>query len=256
MDGATDQIDRVVSAFRDADSAIALTGAGVSTASGIPSFRGDDGIWERFDPMEFHRRRFDADPAGFWEDRCALREEVYGDVEPEPNVAHEALAALVESDFLDAVITQNIDGLHDDAGTDDVIELHGNHHRAVCDDCGERLPAESVFERAANGELPPHCDCGGVYKPDVVLFGEALPDEALEEAQRLARESDVLLAVGTSLSVKPASLLLRIATDAGGTVVVINLDSTAFDSDAEHVLRCDVTAVLPAIASQIGIDRD
>jgi NAD-dependent deacetylase len=245
-------LDAVAEAIRTAETGVALTGAGVSTASGIPSFRGDDGIWERHDPADFHRRRLDADPAGFWADRLSLREAIYGDVDPEPNAAHAALARLESSGHLDAVLTQNIDGLHDDAGTDRVIELHGTHRRVVCDDCGHRRDAEAVFEQvAADGDPPPRCDCGGVYRPDVVLFGEAMPDVAMNEGQRLARDSDVFLAVGSSLSVQPASLLPKIAAEAGSTLIVINYEETPRDASAAHVLRADVTQVLPAIVERL-----
>ncbi|MEF8828205.1 MAG: Sir2 family NAD-dependent protein deacetylase, partial [Haloarcula sp.] len=208
--------------------------------------------WERHDPADFHRRRLDADPAGFWADRISLRAAIYGDLDPEPNAAHEALAALESAGHLDAVLTQNVDGLHDAAGTDRVIELHGTHERVVCDDCGHRRDAESVFEGAAEGgDLPPRCDCGGVYRPDVVLFGEPMPDAAMTEGQRLARDSDVFLAVGSSLSVQPASLLPQIAAEAGSTLVVINYEATPRDASAAHVLRADVTQVLPAIVERL-----
>ncbi|MBX0323074.1 NAD-dependent deacylase [Halomicroarcula sp. F13] len=246
-----DAVSAVVDALRVADDAVALTGAGVSTASGIPSFRGEDGLWERRDPTDFHRRRLDADPAGFWQDRLELREEFFGDVDPTPNAAHLALAELESAGHLDAVVTQNVDGLHDEAGSERVVELHGTNRRVRCDDCGDRLPVEAAFDRAADGDLPPRCDCGGVYRPDVVLFGEALPDAAMSEAQRLARESDVFLAVGSSLSVRPASLLPKIAVDAGATLVVVNFEETPRDSAADHVIRADVTDVLPALVDAL-----
>ncbi|WP_276271643.1 NAD-dependent deacylase [Haloarcula litorea] len=255
MDDSTAEHDRaigsVADAVRAAESTVALTGAGVSTASGIPSFRGEDGLWNERDPTDFHRRRLDADPEGFWRDRLELREEHFAGVDPEPNAAHEALAAMEAAGHLDAVVTQNVDGLHGDAGSDRVVELHGTNRRIRCDDCAERRPAGEVFDRAASGDLPPRCDCGGVYRPDVVLFGESLPDAAMSEAQRLARESDVFLAVGSSLSVRPASLLPRIAAESGATLVVVNFEQTPRDGDAEHVLRADVTEVLPAVADRV-----
>lgn len=242
----------VARAIRAADSTVALTGAGVSTASGIPSFRGDDGIWDEFDPMSFHRRRFDADPGGFWRDRLALRSQIYDELDPEPNAAHQAFVDLEQQGHLRAVVTQNVDGLHHDAGSGRVVELHGTHRQVRCDDCGERRPADEVFERAAAGESPPRCDCGGIYRPDVVLFGESLPDEAMDAAQRFARESDVFLAVGSSLSVRPASLLPKIAVRSGATLVVVNLEPTPRDEQAAHVVREDVTAVLPELVSRLG----
>ena len=243
-------LDGLATAVRRADSTVALTGAGVSTASGIPSFRGEDGIWERWDSTAFHRRRLDADPAGFWTDRIELRAELLG-TDPEPNDAHEALAAMEADGHLDAVLTQNVDGLHTDAGSDQVVELHGTNRRVRCDDCGDRRPADPVFERAASGVVPPRCGCGGIYRPDVVLFGESLDDESLDRAQRVARESDVLLAAGSSLSVRPAALLPRLAVDAGATLAVVNFDSTPQDGAADYLFRADVTTVLPALGRRL-----
>lgn len=242
----------VTDAIREADTTLALTGAGVSTASGIPSFRGADGIWNEFDPMSFHRRRFDADPAGFWRDRLDLHEAMYDGAKPEPNAAHEALADLERLGQLTAVVTQNTDGLHADAGSERVVELHGTVRRVRCDECGEYQPAEPVFERAADGECPPRCDCGGPYRPDVVLFGESLPDDEMDDAQRLARESDVFLAAGSSLSVRPASLLPKVAVRSGATLVVVNFDPTPSDERASYVVRDDVTEVLPDIVARLG----
>jgi len=247
-----DALDAVADAVRAADTAVALTGAGVSTASGIPSFRGEDGLWNEWDPRAFHRRRLDADPAGFWADRVDLRAALT-DGDPEPNAAHDALASMEAGGHLDAVLTQNVDGLHTAAGSERVVELHGTNRRVRCDDCGATEPAEPVFERAsAECEgTPPRCDCGGVYRPDVVLFGESLGDATLETAQRLARESDVLLAAGSSLSVRPAALLPRIAVDAGATLVVVNFERTPQDDAADYRFGDDVTAVLPALAARL-----
>jgi NAD-dependent deacetylase len=243
-------IDALADEIRTAERTVALSGAGVSTASGIPSFRGEDGIWNEWDPNAFHRRRLDADPAGFWRDRIDLRAALSGD-DPEPNDAHAALARMETSADLEALITQNVDGLHTDAGSNRVVELHGTNRRVRCDDCGATRPAAPVFERARDADVPPRCDCGGVYRPDVVLFGESLADEVLERAQRLARESDVFLAVGSSLSVRPAALLPQIAVDAGGTLAVVNFEQTPRDRAADYLLRADVTAVLPAIADRL-----
>ena len=253
-----DALGSLAAAIRTADTTVALSGAGVSTASGIPSFRGEDGIWNEWDPKSFHRRRLDADPAGFWRDRLALREALTGD-DPEPNAAHDALATLEADGRLDAVLTQNVDGLHTVAGSDRVVELHGTNRRVRCDDCGATEPAEPVFDRVADcasggtgsRSLPPRCECSGVYRPDVVLFGESLADTVLEEAQRLARESDVFLAVGSSLSVRPAALLPSIATDAGGSLAVVNFDETPQDGAADYLFREDVTAVLPALSERL-----
>ncbi|MBX0302993.1 NAD-dependent protein deacylase [Haloarcula salinisoli] len=249
-----DALDSLAAAVRTADTTVALSGAGVSTASGIPSFRGEDGIWNDWDPKTFHRRRLDADPAGFWADRVELRAELVGG-DPEPNAAHDALAAMEGDGHLEAVLTQNVDGLHTAAGSARVVELHGTNRRVRCEDCGATEPAEPVFDRAADaasagtdgGSLPPRCDCGGIYRPDVVLFGESLADAVLAEAQRLARESDVFLAVGSSLSVRPAALLPRIAREAGATLAIVNFEATPHDETSEYLFREDVTTVLPAL---------
>ena len=163
----------------DATDVVALTGAGVSTASGVPSFRGDGGIWEQFDQRDFHFRRFEADPAGFWCDRLDLRETFYGDRKIEPNAAHEALANLEARGHLDALLTQNVDGLHQAAGSETVIELHGTNREVACVDCGHREQADPVFERARDGDLPPTCpDCGGTLQllnlPHARLLDECL----------------------------------------------------------------------------------
>jgi NAD-dependent deacetylase len=244
------RVAALAEAVRGADSVVAFTGAGVSTASGIPDFRGEDGLWERYDMNDFHVRRLRADPAGFWADRLDLAAELYGDVGP--NAAHEALARLEAAGHLDAVVTQNVDGLHRAAGSEDVVELHGNGSRVACLDCDRRFDAEPVRDRVRAGERPPHCDCGGLLKPDVVLFGEQLPVGAMQRAQRLAREADVFLAVGSSLSVEPAAGLPRTAATRGATLAVVNLEATPLSDRAAFDLRGDVTDVLPRLADRVA----
>ncbi|WP_336343527.1 NAD-dependent deacylase [Halalkalicoccus ordinarius] len=244
-------LDRLASAIRRADSTVALTGAGVSTASGIPDFRGESGIWgTRFDPADFRIGRFRSDPAGFWTDRLDLHEAMFpGEVEPNP--AHEALAELESAGRLDAVITQNTDGLHQRAGSERVLELHGNARRVVCMDCERKSDAAPVRERVRDGERPPRCECGGLLKPDVVLFGESLPEAILADARRRASESDVFLAIGSSLSVEPAASLPR-AASRRGTLAILNLDPTPHDSLAAVVVRADVTEALPALVERLS----
>jgi NAD-dependent deacetylase len=248
----TGEIERAADALGAADHAVALTGAGISTASGIPDFRSDGGIWDEYDPAEFHYSRFQADPAGFWELRVDLHEEVYGG-DVGPNAAHDALATLEDRGLLDAVVTQNIDGLHGSAGSETVVELHGNASRVVCDDCGRRTDADPVQQRVADGERPPRCgDCDGVLKPDVVLFGEQLPEAELQRAREHARSTDVMLAVGSSLTVQPAASLPRMARRAGATLVVVNLESTPVSSVAEYDIRADVTDALPRLVEAVA----
>ncbi|MWG33591.1 NAD-dependent deacylase [Halomarina oriensis] len=242
-------IEALADTVRAAESVVAFTGAGVSTASGIPDFRGEDGLWNRYDTNDFHVRRLRADPAGFWVDRLDLAEELAADVGPNP--AHEALARLEAAGHLDAVVTQNVDGLHRAAGSEDVIELHGDRSRVVCLDCGDRSDAEAVRERVRDGERPPRCDCGGLLKPDVVLFGEQLPVGAMQRAQSLARGADVFLAVGSSLSVEPAAGLPRTAAAHGATLAIVNLDETPLSDRAAFDVRDDVTDVLPRLADRV-----
>jgi NAD-dependent deacetylase len=241
------------SAVREAESVVALTGAGVSTASGIPDFRGESGIWKRHDPMDFHVDRFRADPAGFWADRLDLQASIFDDGDVAPNPAHEALAEMEAAGHLDTLITQNIDGLHQEAGSESVIEIHGSAARVSCQECGERSDADPVMERARDGELPPTCaECDGVLKPDTVLFGEQLPQEALLRSKTSARNADVFMAVGSSLTVEPAASLPRQAARQGATLLVTNLESTPLSGRAEFDLRVDVTEVLPTLVDELA----
>ncbi len=246
------EIQQIANRLRGADHAVAFTGAGVSTASGIPAFRSEGGIWDQFDQSEFHYQRFKRDPAGFWKKRLELYEVVFG-ADVSPNAAHRALATLEEQGFLDSVLTQNIDNLHTEAGSETVVELHGNGTRVACEACGERFSLATARELIESGELPPTCtSCGGVLKPDVVLFGEVLPDGPMERARTEAATADVFLAIGSSLSVEPAASLPRIATRTGGTLCLVNLDPTPLSSVAEFDLRADVTEVLPAIERAVA----
>jgi NAD-dependent deacetylase len=249
-DGA---IASAATAIREADSVVAMTGAGVSTASGIPDFRGDDGLWERHDPMDFHIDRFRADPAGFWEDRVDLQAAIFDDAAIGPNAAHESLAALEAAGHLDTVITQNIDGLHQEAGSENVIEIHGSAARAVCRDCKHRYDADPVIERARDGELPPTCEeCGdGTLKPDTVLFGEQLPEHALMKSHAKAQNADAFIVAGSSLTVEPAASLPREAATRGATLVLVNLESTPLSDRADFDFRADVTEALPRLADAV-----
>jgi NAD-dependent deacetylase len=245
------RVEELADALRGVEHGAAFTGAGVSAASGVPTFRGEDGIWgSRFDPADFEYGRFRSDPAGFWSDRLELRDALKVG-EAEPNAAHEALADLEAADYLDGVITQNTDGLHQQAGSDRVVELHGNGGRVVCVDCDRRTDAGGVVQRVRDGECPPQCrECGGSLKPDVTLFGESLPGLAMNEARGLATQSDVFLALGSSLTVEPAAgLPVRAARN--GTLAIVNLDSTPHDGEATFLFRADVTEVVPALAESL-----
>lgn len=251
MDEDPTRLDALAETMATADTVVALTGAGVSTASGVPAFRTEGGVWEQFDQRDFHAYRFRTEPAAFWRDRIELHAEMFPD-DVAPNAAHDAFAALEDAGVLDAVVTQNTDGLHADAGSETVLELHGNASRVVCSHCGHRTDADTVHERVREGDVPPRCDdCElGVYKPDVVLFGEQLPTDVFGEARRLARESDVFLAAGSSLQVEPAaSLPTEAAADA--TFALVNLEATQHSERADYEFRGDVTELLPALADRV-----
>jgi NAD-dependent protein deacetylase/lipoamidase len=210
---------------------VALTGAGISTESGIPDFRSAEGIWRRFDPLEVaHIDAFRADPAKVWE-FYALRLDVVA--EAEPNAGHRALAELEERGWLEAVITQNVDGLHARAGTRSLLEVHGSLRAARCLGCGTRVPAARLVEL-----LPvPRCPgCGRILKPDVVMFGELLDETLIERARRLAGEAGLLLVVGSTLEVHPVAALPRETLAAGGELAIVNRGSTPWDARASVVV--------------------
>lgn len=249
-----DRIEQFARDIRAADRAVAFTGAGISTPSGIPDFRSDGGIWEQYDTREFHIRSFDRDPVAFWERMLDLYQHSY-EGDPDPNAAHTALATLEERNFLDRVITQNADGLHQEAGSGDVVELHGNLQQMVCLSCRRREPLENALELGADGDLPPVCDqCGEPMKPDGVLFGEQLPKHELYQSHALAQKSDVFVVVGSSLTVEPAASLPAVAADHGATLAIINLDPTPLDDRATYTFHEDVTTVLPALVDNLAED--
>lgn len=209
---------------------VALTGAGVSTESGIPDFRSAGGIWAQFDPYEVASiDAFRRDPERVWE-FYALRLGVLADARP--NDAHHALARLERDGLLEAVITQNVDGLHQAAGSRDVVEVHGSIRGAVCVACAHR-------EEDAAALLPvPRCErCNAVLKPSVVMFGELLPEAAIDRATKLAQKAALLLVAGTSLQVWPVAGLPEATLAHGGKLAIVNRDPTPYDERAELVVH-------------------
>lgn len=230
---------------------LALTGAGVSAESGIPTFRGEGGLWTKYDPVKVASiEYFMADPSAYWKvskdrGRVALA--------ARPNAGHHALAALETAGHLNAVVTQNTDGLHQESGSRHVIEVHGSGRTVQCLDCGNREPRSQVQARL-DVEMPPRCTvCGGVFlKPTVVLFGEPMPQAAIQEAFALARDADVMLVVGSSLVVYPAAEVPLVAVRSGAKMIVVNAEPTPFDELAEVVLHGKSGEVLPEIVGLIG----
>ncbi len=197
-----------------------LTGAGISVESGIPDFRSRGGLWERFDPAEYATiQAFRADPAKVW--RMLAEMEAVLDA-ARPNPAHEALARLEQAGVVTGVITQNIDGLHQAAGSRKVVEFHGSHRTLSCLACGARISRNEARQRGH----PPACGCGALLKPDVVFFGEPIPEDALREAYRVAASCRVMLVVGTSAEVAPANQMPWVAKQAGAAVIEVNLAPT------------------------------
>lgn len=229
-----------------------LTGAGISTDSGIPDFRGPDGVWTRDPDAERMSRLADylADPAlrrRAWQNR--LHHPVW---DAQPNPGHMALVDLERQGRLLALLTQNIDELHHRAGSDPalVCELHGSMHRVMCWTCGLRQPMQTVLERVRAGEPDPPCQaCGGILKSDTVSFGQALDTSVLERADRAADGCDLFLAVGSTLTVHPAAGYALRAKSGGASLVVVNGAPTAYDDLADAVVRASISEVLPALVA-------
>jgi NAD-dependent deacetylase len=236
--------------IRAADSVVALTGAGISVPSGIPDFRSPQtGLWEKVDPMAVaHISVWRRDPATFWGfygQRFAILDG------KQPNGAHRALAELERRGALDAVITQNIDGLHAAAGSDP-IEVHGSIATASCLSCGASYPLSDTKRRLdADPEGIPRCDCGKVLKPDVVLFGELLPEAEIQRGYELAARADLLLCVGSSLEVWPVAELPQVTLDAGGAVAIVTMGATPYDHRAAVKLSGDVVTELEAVVAAL-----
>jgi NAD-dependent deacetylase len=229
-----------------------LTGAGISVPSGIPDFRTPgEGMWEKVNPMEVaHIDAFRKDPDRFWhfysQRFMALRHK-------RPNRAHEIVAELEQREYVKAVVTQNIDRLHRAAGTDDLIEVHGSIAESVCLGCGGRFALEKVVQQIeAHPETAPECTrCFEPLKPDVVLFGEFLPEDALRRAHDLAAGADLMIAIGSSLEVHPVAALPGITLGKGGRLVLITQGPTPYDRDADVKLDGDVVDELTAVLSAL-----
>ena len=244
-------IARAADLVAESDHLVAFTGAGVSTESGIPDFRSPGGLWERYDPSDFTIQALHSDPVAYWERRLEMREgRDFSWEDVEPNSAHEAIARLEAEGPLSTVITQNVDGLHQDAGSspDSVLELHGTRKHAKCIGCRQRLDLSILEGKLEEEDLPPRCDdCGGLLKRATVSFGESLPSAVLQRAKREAQACDCFVVVGSSLTVEPAASLPRVAHRNGASVVIVNLDATPMDDDADVVAYGRAGDALPRI---------
>jgi NAD-dependent deacetylase len=239
---------------RDARSVVVLTGAGISTESGIPDFRGPNGVWtkdpkaERLSNLRFYM----SDPevrVASWQARL-----VHPAWTAEPNAGHRALAELERKSRLDTLVTQNIDGLHQRAGSspDRVIEIHGTVREVVCMACDERAPMERALDRVRAGETDPPCrSCGGILKSATISFGQNLVADDLRRAEKAARSCDLFLALGTTLTVYPVAALPGLALEGGARLVIANAESTPYDPQADAVLRGNLGDVLPEIVGLV-----
>jgi len=229
---------------------VVLTGAGISTPSGIPDFRSPTGVWADFDPLEYGSiEAFVTDPVRVWS-FYAPRFSMLTDAEP--NAAHLAVAALEHAGLVRAVVTQNIDRLHERAGSGEVIEVHGSIRTSTCPGCRARYALQEVLALLEDAAAPACPVCGRILKPDVVFFGEALPEAAIERASVLAREAALLLVVGSSLEVYPVAGLPDETLAAGGLLAVVNRGGTPYDGVAGLVLDGDAAEVLPVVAAKLG----
>jgi len=249
----TDAIRRVARLVAGSKRIVALTGAGISTDSGIPDFRGPQGVWtlnpkaERMSDIHYYV----ADPEVrrlSWQSRLA-----HPAWTAEPNAGHRALVALEHTGRLHALVTQNIDGLHQRAGSTParVIEVHGTLHAAVCLACGIKQPMRDVLERVRHGEEDPECKaCGGILKSDTVSFGQPLVPSVIERAMRVSGEADLLLAIGSTLQVYPIAAAVPAAKAAGARLIIVNAQPTAFDEFADATLAGSISEILPRLLGE------
>jgi len=248
-----EQYKKVAELIRRRKSIVAFTGAGISVESGIPAFRGGQGLWEKYDPMEYAEiSSFVRQPEKVWQ---MLREMGAVVMNAKPSPAHRVLAAFERAGLLDAVITQNVDGLHQRAGNTKVIEYHGNHHQLVCLKCNRKSP----FDQAAVETLPyPTCStCNEPLKPDVIFFGEAIPIAALREANKAVEQCRIMMIIGTSGVVYPAAQLPFLAASNGASIIEINISETPFTSSLSHdYFEGGASEVLPRLAGELGLMFD
>ncbi len=247
-----DTLRRGAQIVRAAPCVVALTGAGLSTESGIPDFRSPGGVWERFRPIDY--RDFLADHQARREHWAYKQATVPVMLAAQPNAAHYALAELEAAGRLEAVITQNIDGLHQCAGSRRVLELHGTNREAACLRCQRRVPIGEALSQLERTDVPACAACGGWLKPATVSFGQNLPADILQEAVDLAEGADCFLALGSSLVVNPAAALAGLTKQAGAALIIITLSETPYDAIADVRVQDQIGAALPRLVG-LALDR-
>lgn len=252
MSDLDQQIRQGAEFINSATNVVAMTGAGISTPSGIPDFRSPhSGLWDRVNPLTVASiHAFRQSPEKFYEWIYPLTKQF---LEAEPNPAHYALAGLEAQGKLKAVITQNIDNLHRRAGSQTVYELHGHVRDVTCIRCYRVQDSAHIFDKFVSDRQVPHCSCGGVLKPNTILFGEQLPVQEFVAAQLTLKQADLLFVVGSSLEVSPASELPELALENKAKLIIINQQPTYLDSRANLVIRGDVAEVLPRIVELVAV---
>ncbi|MDL2328529.1 NAD-dependent deacylase [Desulfosarcina sp. OttesenSCG-928-A07] len=248
----TDVFEQAVTILSRAKRGTCLTGAGISIDSGIPPFRGQGGLWEKLDPMKYASiQAFRRDPEAVW--NVLMKDMKAVLTKARPNAGHTALVELEKMGILTTVITQNIDSLHQLAGNQDVIEFHGTFFWQRCESCDGRIETTKVDL----AEIPPRCRCGGLLRPDCVFFGEMIPEEALARSGEMAATCDVMLVVGTSATVQPASLMPVIARENGAAVIEINTEPTPLTSSiATLSLMGRSSVILSDLVAAVHQKRD
>ncbi len=241
-------MDEIIEDSREAGKITAFTGAGMSVESGIAPFRGEDGLWNEFDPQEVaSASAFAEEPKRCWK---LFKLQIEESFNSEPHQGHYSLVEL-EEHGLNSVITQNIDGLHQKAGSSHVLELHGSLDRLVCQSCKSSFKTENFLDKIKEGQIP-RCECGEVLKPDVVLFGEPLPRDVLQQARKEVEDCDLLLLLGTSAVVEPAASMPAVAKRFGAKVIEINLEKTPLTNDvSDHFLEGKVGEKMPKLVDPL-----
>jgi NAD-dependent deacetylase len=246
-----EQIKNIAAQIKAGGKNIIFTGAGISTESGIPDYRSQGGIWDKFRPVYFDEFMSDRDArVAYWQRWVELYD---GLMRAEPNPAHLAVARLCDQGLLDAVITQNIDGLHQASGIpeDKVIELHGNTRRIRCMQCHKVSSTQDAWDRLASGDAAPACSCGGYLKPDTISFGQAMPVAEVERSVALSQTCDFFMVVGSTLLVQPAAHMPLHAKNNGAWLAIVNLSETPCDKICDALIQAEAGKVLPAILAHV-----
>ena len=239
-------LPRIAGLLKQSSAAIAFTGAGISTESGIPDFRSPHGIWAKYQPVYYQQFLSSAEARfEYWRQKCEAQQ-AFGDAQP--NVGHKLLAKWESAGLLRAIITQNIDGLHQLAGSQDVLELHGTARRAVCVECAKLYEVEPLVAQFLIDQQVPQCEqCSGWLKHATVSFGQTLPPDVFQRSATLCKQADLMLAIGSSLVVEPAASLPRLGCQRGAKLIILNRTETGLDALADFVLQTEIGETLEKI---------